>query len=110
MAFETALAGAARTRVELRNPELNYNYRTMAQLDSMTPHFKWSEYFEHLGNKDIPAVDVQNPKFFSTVDSLVANAPLSDWKAYLRWKTIKDAAPLLSSRVRQRRFQLSRRR
>ena len=97
MAFETALAAAARTRVELRDPELNYNYRTKAQLDSMTPHWKWSEYFEHLGRKDIPAVDVQNPKFFSTVDSLVANAPLSDWKAYLRWKTIKDAAPLLSS-------------
>jgi len=97
MAFETALAGAARTRIELRDPELNYNYRTKAQLDSMTPHWKWSEYFEHLGSKDIPAVDVQNPKFFATVDSLVTNAPLADWKAYLRWKTIKDAAPLLST-------------
>jgi putative endopeptidase len=97
MAFETALAGSARTRVELRNPELNYNYRTAAQLASMTPNFDWSEYFEHLGKKDIPAVDVQNPKFFATVDSLVANAPLSDWKAYLRWKTIKDAAPIMSS-------------
>jgi len=97
MAFETALAGAARTRVELRDPELNYNLRTSAQLASMTPHFDWSEYFEHLGRKDIPAVDVQNPKFFSTVDSLVANAPVSEWKAYLRWKVIKDAAPILSS-------------
>jgi len=97
MAFETALAGAARTRVELRNPELNYNYRTAAELKTMTPHWDWDEYFEHLGNKNIPAVDVQNPKFFSTVDSLVANAPISDWKAYLRWKVIKDAAPILSS-------------
>ena len=97
MAFETALASSARTRVELRNPELNYNYRTRAQLDSMTPNWDWGEYFEHLGRKDIPAVDVQNPKFFATVDSLVAHAPLSDWKAYLRWKAIKDAAPLLSS-------------
>jgi putative endopeptidase len=97
MAFETALAGAARTRVELRDPELNYNYRTAAQLKTMTPHWDWDEYFEHLGNKNIPAVDVQNPKFFSTVDSLVANAPMSDWKAYMRWKVIKDAAPILSS-------------
>jgi putative endopeptidase len=97
MAFETALAGSARTRVELRDPELNYNYRTSAQLASMTPNFDWGEYFEHLGKKDIPAVDVQNPKFFATVDSLVANAPMSDWKAYLRWKTIKDAAPIMSS-------------
>lgn len=97
MAFETALAGAARTRVQLRDPELNYNYRTASQLKTMTPHWDWDEYFEHLGNKNIPAVDVQNPAFFTTVDSLVNNAPLSDWKAYLRWKTIRDAAPLLSS-------------
>ena len=97
MAFETALAGSARTRVELRDPELNYNYRTAAQLKTMTPSWDWEEYFEHLGKKDIPAVDVQNPKFFATVDSLAAKAPLSDWKAYLRWKVIKDAAPLLSS-------------
>ena len=97
MAFETALATAARSRVDLRNPELNYNYRTTAQLVSMTPHFDWHEYFEHLGNKDIPAVDVQNPQFFATVDSLVANAPLADWKAYLTWKAIRNAAPRLSS-------------
>ena len=96
MAFETALAAAARTRVEMRNPELNYNLRTKAQLDSMTPHWSWDEYFEEIGKKNIPAVNVQNPRFFVTVDSLVANAPLSDWKAYLRWKTAKDAAPVLS--------------
>jgi putative endopeptidase len=97
MAFETALAGAARTRVELRNPELNYNYRTAAQLKTMTPHWEWDDYFDHLDAKNISAVDVQNPKFFATVDSLVANAPMSDWKAYFRWKAIKDAAPVLSS-------------
>ena len=97
MAFETALATASRSRVDLRNPELNYNYRTTAQLVSMTPHFDWHEYFEHLGNKDIPAVDVQNPQFFATVDSLVANAPFADWKAYLAWKVIRNAAPRLSS-------------
>ncbi len=97
LAFETALAASARTRVELRDPEANYNYRSSAQLASMTPNFNWSRYFSDLGRPDIPAVDIQNPKFFATVDSLMANAPISDWKAYLRWKAIKDAAPTLSS-------------
>lgn len=98
MAFETALAGAARTRIELRDPEANYNLRSAAQLASMTPHFNWSHYFADLGRPGIPSVDVQNPKFFSTVDSLMANAPMADWKAYLRWKTVKDAAPIMSSK------------
>ncbi|HUQ46681.1 MAG TPA: M13 family metallopeptidase [Gemmatimonadaceae bacterium] len=98
MAFETALAGAARTRIELRDPEANYNLRTSAQLVSMTPHFNWNKYFSDLGRPGIASVDIQNPKFFNTLDSLVANAPMDDWKAYLRWKTIKDAAPLMSSK------------
>jgi putative endopeptidase len=97
MAFETALAGAARTRIEMRDPDLNYNYRTAAQLASMTPHFSWTQYFSDLGRPGIPAVDVQNPKFFATVDSMFVNTPMADWKAYLRWKVIKDAAPQLSS-------------
>ncbi|MDO8502223.1 MAG: M13 family metallopeptidase [Gemmatimonadaceae bacterium] len=97
MAFETALAASARTRVELRDPEANYNYRTASQLASMTPNFNWTRYFADVGRPGIPAVDVQNPRFFATVDSLMANAPLSDWKAYLRWKTLRHAAPLLSS-------------
>jgi putative endopeptidase len=96
MAFETALAGSARTRIERRDPELNYNLRTTAQLASMAPHFKWTTYYTDLGRPGIETVDVQNPKFFGTVDSLFANAPMADWKAYLRWKTIKDAVPLLS--------------
>jgi putative endopeptidase len=97
LAFETALANSARTRIELRDPDLNYNYRTSAQLATMTPNFSWSQYFSDLGTPGIPAVDVQNPNFFATVDSLFVNAPMSDWKAYLRWKTIKDAAPVLGS-------------
>ncbi len=97
LAFETALAGSARTRLERRDVEANYNYRTSAQLTSMTPHFDWNAYFANIGRPGIPAVDVQNPKFFATVDSLVANAPLSEWKAYLSWKAAKQAAPNLSS-------------
>jgi putative endopeptidase len=107
MKFETALAGAARTRIELRDPEANYNLRTSAQLASMTPHFNWNKYFSDLGRPGIPSVDIQNPKFFNTLDSLIANAPLADWKAYLRWKTVKDAAPLLSSKFVNEDFAFS---
>ncbi|MEO5904863.1 MAG: M13 family metallopeptidase [Gemmatimonadaceae bacterium] len=97
MSLETALASSARTRIELRDPEANYNLRTTAQLESMTPHFKWTTFYSDIGRPGIAAVDVQNPKFFTTVDSLFANAAMADWKAYLRWKTIRNAAPLLSS-------------
>jgi putative endopeptidase len=97
LGIETTLAAAARSNIELRDPQANYNLRTAAQLATMTPHFDWNEYFTDIGRPAIPTVDVQNPKFFATVDSMMANTPMADWKAYLRWKTVNDAAPLLSS-------------
>jgi len=97
MALETALARASLTRVERRDPVATYNYRTPAQLASMTPHFNWSRYFTDIGTPNVPAVDVESPKFFVGVDSLIASAPLADWKAYLSWKVIRASASHLSS-------------
>ena len=79
MAIETALASSARTRIELRDPEANYNRRTAGQLASMTPHFDWNRYFSDIGRPGIPTVDVQNPKFFGTLVqvSAILRSPLS---------------------------------
>ncbi|MEJ7758678.1 MAG: M13 family metallopeptidase [Gemmatimonadaceae bacterium] len=106
-AIETELANASLTRVQLRDPVATYNYRTPAQMASMTPNFNWNRYFADVGNARIPAVDVQNPRFFMTVDTMLARVPLSDWKAYLRWKTIKSSAPLLSSAFVNEDFRFS---
>ena len=108
MAIETALAKASLTRVEQRDPIATYNYRTVAQLASMTPHFDWNRYFADVGNANIPAVDVQSPKFFTAVDSLLTNVPLSDWKSYLRWRVIRSSSPYLSSAFVNEDFNFSR--
>jgi len=97
MAIETALANASMTRVQLRDPVSTYNYRTTAQLATMTPGLDWNRYFADVGNTSITAVDVQNPRFLMTVDTMLSSVPLSDWKSYVRWKTIKSSAPFLSS-------------
>lgn len=108
MSIETSLASASMTRVEQRDPVATYNYRTPAQLATMTPHFDWNRYFTDLGAPNVPAVDVQSPKFFAAVDNLIATVPLSDWKAYLRWKVIRSSAPLLSSSFVNEDFNFSR--
>ncbi len=108
MAIETSLASASLTRVEQRDPVATYNYRTPAQLAAMTPHFDWNRYFTDVGNPNVPAVDVQSPKFFTAVDNLLATAPLADWKAYLRWKVIRSSAPYLGSAFVNEDFNFSR--
>lgn len=108
MAIETSLATASLTRVEQRDPVATYNYRTPAQLAAMTPHFDWNRYFTDVGNPNVPAVDVQSPKFFTAVDNLLATVPLADWKAYLRWKVIRSSAPYVSSAFVNEDFNFSR--
>ncbi|MDP9179345.1 MAG: M13 family metallopeptidase [Gemmatimonadota bacterium] len=107
-ALETALARASLTRVERRDPVATYNFRTPAQLASMTPNFSWSRYFTDIGAPGVPAVDVESPKFLAAVDSLMGNSPLEDWKAYLSWKVIRGAAPYLSSAFVNEEFSFSR--
>jgi predicted metalloendopeptidase len=97
MTIETALAKPAKTRVELRDPNANYHKMTSAELAQLAPGFNWPTFFSVEGRADVSTIDVQNPVFMKVADSLLASAPLDDWKAYLRWNVINSAASGLSS-------------
>ena len=97
MRLETALAKASMTREAQRDPEAIYHLTTLADLQKATPGFRWASYLNSRGLKGIEQVNVAQPKFLSTVDSLLASAPVADWKDYLRWNLIANTAPALSS-------------
>jgi putative endopeptidase len=97
MRLETALANASMTREAQRDPESLYHLTPAAGLRKMAPGFGWSEYWTELGLKGVNEVNVAQPKFLGTVDSLLASAALADWKAYLRWNVIANTAAALSS-------------
>jgi putative endopeptidase len=97
VAIETALARPAMTRVQLRDPNATYHKMTPAELAQLAPGFNWPSLFTAEGRSDISAINVQNPGFVRSIDTLLTSAPLDDWKAYLRWKVAHAAAPSLSS-------------
>ncbi|MEO8580938.1 MAG: M13 family metallopeptidase N-terminal domain-containing protein, partial [Gemmatimonadales bacterium] len=97
VAIETGLAKPAMTRVQMRDPNANYHRMTAAELAQLTPGFDWPTFFTGEGRSDIPTINVQNPVFMRSVDSMLTSAPLDAWKAYLRWKVADAAAPSLSS-------------
>jgi len=96
LAFETKLAEASRTPVQLRDPQKNYNKMPVRQLQDLTPDWKWSNYFKAINLVDPVNVNVQQPEFFKAADALYKSASLDDWKAYLRWQLIDAAAAELS--------------
>ena len=48
MALETSLAKPARTRVELRDPQKNYNKMKQAELQALMPDWNWADYFKEI--------------------------------------------------------------
>jgi predicted metalloendopeptidase len=104
MGLETALAKASRTRVELRDPEKNYNKMTLAELKRLTPDWSWEAYLEAVGSPSVAEINIGQPDFFKELDHQLSAAPLADWKVYLRWHVIHDAAPALSESFVQENF------
>ncbi len=98
MQMETALAGAQMSRVEMRDPTKLYNKFSVQGLTAKTPNLNWADILSQLGYKTKQdSVVVSNPKFMVFIDSMVQAVPLEDWKVYLQWNVMKDAAPYLSS-------------
>jgi putative endopeptidase len=105
--LETALAKSSMTREAQRDPEAIYHLTTAADLQKSMPGFSWKPYFASLGLTGIREVNVAQPQFMHTLDSLVALAPLGSWKAYLRWNLLANTAPALSSPFVQESFRFN---
>jgi putative endopeptidase len=97
LAMETELAKGSRTRVELRDPQKNYNKMTAAELQKLTPGLKWADYFKELKLVDAGDINVGQPDFFKVADKVFTSTSLDDWKNYFRWHLIHAAATDLSS-------------
>ena len=104
MSIETALAKASRTRVELRDPEKNYNLVPVADLKTVTPDWPWQAYLREIGAPPVENVNIRQPEFFKAMNSELSSVPLSDWKIYLRWHVLHANAPALPESFVQENF------
>lgn len=95
--IETALAKAQMSRVEMRDPYKTYNKFAVKDFSATTPSINWNQQLTRYGLSNVDSILVNNPGFFKTADILITALPLEDWKTYLKWNTIRSAAPYLSS-------------
>jgi len=94
--IETSLAKASKTRVELRDPEKNYNLMTLTEMKSLTPDWSWDTFLHQVGAPTLEQANIRQPDFFKEVNHELDTVPLPDWKVYLRWHVLHAAAPSLS--------------
>jgi putative endopeptidase len=96
-AIEKKLAESQKTRVEMRDPIKTYNKFSLSDLSKTTSILDWKSILLKMKVAGQDTVIVNNPKFFSDLNTLLVNTPVSDWRIYLQWNLLKTSAPYLSS-------------
>jgi len=104
LALETELARASKTRVEMRDPNANYHKKTLTELDELAPNFSWKTYFQSSGIRRLDYAVVGQPEFLQAEGALLKSHPLADWKVYLRWHVLREAASYLHAAAEQENF------
>ena len=95
LALETRLALASLDPVALRDPQNSYHVVSIDEAETRTPHFSWRRFFAAAGRGDVTRFSLAQPDFFAELDRAIGDIPLPQWRAYLRWRLIDDAAPYL---------------
>jgi len=106
MAFETRLAGASKSEEDLsRDVSLYYHPVTAAEADELAPNFPWTAFFESQ-QLAVPAkFSLAMPDFHREVSRMLDDVPLAQWKSYLRFRLVDDAAPYLGKAFADQRFE-----
>jgi len=108
MRMETGLAKASWTRVERRDPYKLKNKMDMAGLTQLAPNFEWAVYFRDLQYPQFQIANINAPKFFTEVNSQLANESLDNWKTYLRFQVANSYSAFLSAPFVQEDFEFYR--
>ncbi len=98
MAIETRLALSSLRPVEMRDPHATYHPMTVKQLIDLTPEFDWTSYLQGMGLGTPDKVNMGTPDFFKTVNAMLQDTALPDWKTYLRWHFIASVSPYLTQK------------
>jgi len=107
MRLETALANGSMTKEAQRNPEAIYHLTRTDDLQKATPGFAWTPYLSSSGLTGLEELNVAQPEFVHTFDSLLTAVPPGSWKAYLKWNLLANTAPALSSPLVKESFRFN---
>lgn len=100
---ETELAKAQMARVDLRDPDKIYHLVDRAGLAAQSS-FPWEAYFAELGYAKVDAINVMQPEYAKAFGAMSKSVPAADWRVYLRWHVLHDAAPALGKAFVEENF------
>lgn len=103
--MEAKMAEACMGRLELRNQEAQYNKFTKADFFKKNSNLDLNTYLTALGAKT-PFTDVivGQPLFFEKLNEMMKSNSIQDWKIYLKWRLLHEAATYMSPSFEKENF------
>ena len=104
MKIETELARLSYTRVELRDPQKNYNRMSYTDFLRREKDFDWNGFFTSLGVDSLQYIDAGQLAFIDGVDKLYNRLSLQEVKDYMAFTVLNSAASYLSDEFYEAKF------
>ncbi len=105
VALESKLAEAQWAPEESRDATKTDNRFAAAGLGTVSATIDWDAYLEGAGLAAVESLYVRQPSYVEKFGGLLKDAPIEDWKNYLRFQALDAAAPLLSNAFVTARFE-----
>jgi predicted metalloendopeptidase len=104
LALETKMSTATLDRVERRDRRKTYNPMSFADLQKLAPTVKWDVYFQAVGIGKVDSLVASQPKYLQTIETILKDNQVEDWKAYMRWTALRGSAGILSTTIENANF------
>lgn len=105
MALETRIAAEHMKKEVTRDFATNYHMLAPADLPGLMPNFAWDTYLTEAGIADIDGVVVFMVDYLKALDGIIQETDMDDWKTYLKWTVLNNAAGLLSEDLDRQNFE-----
>ena len=102
-ALERRLAEASLPAEKLRDRKLTLNRHRVDELDLLMPRFGFTGYLRTHGVSS-ESVNVDNPAFFTALETALAETDISVVRKYLRWHLVRKYASSLPSKFEDAAF------
>ena len=104
--LELALAKVSKSRTELRDPLANYNKMTLQEFNSQYPNLKLEQVMNAQGlkSKYMQELVVGQPQFMEGANAMVSKMKPAEYRDYMEWGIISEAAGMLNDAVRLESF------
>jgi putative endopeptidase len=84
--LETTLAAVSLSFFDQFDAKISEHSVRPQDLPALAPGIDWARYLKMVGQPPERALNVSSIDYLRTVDTLIANTPVEDLRAYLRWR------------------------